>query len=254
MRAALIILTTLLTLTSARAEEIVNWDTPEGIARFGRSSARVDFYPLVNQFECQVNGIFCGVASSVIVLNALRQYDESYTKPREGLGLQPEFQQYLPEKVNPNLPRYTQFNFFTLFPHGDEVEAVMVGKTVDGKRHMGLELRQLGELLQQAGLAVEIRPAGDDLSDQQIRQEIVTNLSTPGDYVIVNLHRQALHEKGGGHFSPLAAYDQESDSVLFLDVDPPHSPWAWIEMNALIRAMRTRDAAENRGYLLVRNR
>ena len=73
-----------------------------------------------------------------------------------------------------------------------------------------------------------------------------------GDYVIVNYDRATLGQTGGGHISPLGAYDQLSDSVLVLDVNPTGHPWVWVEATALFKAMATKDTVENRGYLLVR--
>ena len=35
--------------------------------------------------------------------------------------------------------------------------------------------------------------------------------------LIASYTRQALKQTGSGHFSPIAAYDQESDSVLIMD-------------------------------------
>ena len=35
--------------------------------------------------------------------------------------------------------------------------------------------------------------------------------------LIVSYTRQTLNQTGSGHFSPIAAYDQESDSVLIMD-------------------------------------
>ena len=45
----------------------------------------------------------------------------------------------------------------------------------------------------------------------------------------------------------------KSLSFLLLDVNPSDGKkWAWVKSADLIAAMRTKDAAENRGYLLVK--
>ena len=59
---------------------------------------------------------------------------------------------------------------------------------------------------------------------------------------------------GGGHISPLGAFDAESDSVLVLDVNPASAGWVWMPVALLIRGMRTFDTVENRGYILVQSR
>jgi hypothetical protein len=54
-----------------------------------------------------------------------------------------------------------------------------------------------------------------------------------------------------GHLSPVGAYDERSDSFLILDVNPSISHWGWVKADALLKAMRTLDTIENRGYLIV---
>jgi len=67
----------------------------------------------------------------------------------------------------------------------------------------------------------------------------------------VNFQRQVLGQNKGAHISPLAAYDSVTDSVLLLDVNSTEHTWAWIPVNQLINAMRTKDTKENRGYLVI---
>ena len=84
-----------------------------------------------------------------------------------------------------------------------------------------------------------------------VRRELAENLAKPGDYVLVNYARKSLGQPGGGHISPLGAYDEGSDSFLIMDVNPNRAPWVWVASDDLIAAMRTFDTVENRGYLLV---
>ena len=84
-----------------------------------------------------------------------------------------------------------------------------------------------------------------------IRREIAANLASKDDFVLVNCARRALGQKGGGHISPLGAYDESSESFLIMDVNPNRAPWVWVRSDELIAAMRTFDTVENLGYLLV---
>jgi len=81
---------------------------------------------------------------------------------------------------------------------------------------------------------------------------LVANLAHAGDYVIVNYRREAAGQEGGGHISPLGAYDAVSDSFLVLDVNPAAAGWVWMPTATLIKAMRTFDTVENRGYVVVK--
>ena len=51
---------------------LVGWDTEEGQARLARSAHKADFFQLASNFQPQANPLYCGIASSVIVLNAMR--------------------------------------------------------------------------------------------------------------------------------------------------------------------------------------
>jgi hypothetical protein len=219
------------------------------MARLARSSARADFPHLANEFESQENRAFCGVASAVVVLNALRARDERFPKPEDArLAPAGSF------PFDPLFHRFTQADFFT--PATDAIkrkdEILGTPRTAGAPRSGGLQLRQLGQLLAAHGVAVEVRVCDDRLSTATIHDELVRNLQTEGDYVIVNYRRGEVGQPGGGHISPLGAYDAASDSFLVLDVNPNNEPWVWVPAQMLVAAMRTKDVAENRGYLLVR--
>ena len=65
--------------------------------------------------------------------------------------------------------------------------------------------------------------------------------------------RSSLGQTGSGHFSPLGAYDPDSDRLLVLDVArfkyPPH----WVTVSDLWEAMKgvDSDTGNSRGYAMV---
>ena len=91
----------------------------------------------------------------------------------------------------------------------------------------------------------------DMLPTEAVKADLIGNLRRAGDYVVVNYLRRVVGQSGGGHISPLAAYDAESDSFLVLDVNPAVTGWTWLPASDLIRGMRTYDTVENRGYVLI---
>lgn len=97
-------------------ERLVSLTAPEGRRMLAETLASADYQPLMKTFESQHRPAFCGVASSVAVLNALR----------------------------PSGPRLTQASFFADLP--TELRVTFTGMT----------LQQLGELLRQHGAKVEI--------------------------------------------------------------------------------------------------
>lgn len=229
------------------------WSSDESNLRFSRAD-KTDFFPLVNQFEAQENKFFCGPTSAVIVLNALRGSSSKIKKPTDPLLYRGAIDT-LPKDYVPVFERYTQNKFFTEETDKIKTRNQVFGELLDANnpssRDYGIQLRQFHSMLKTYGLNVNLRVVSDDLASSEIKKEIIENLKRKGDFVIVNYFRKVLKQNGSGHISPLAAYDDLTDSVLILDVNPSHQPWVWVALDDLIAAMRTKDTLENRGYLTV---
>lgn len=232
---------------------LVPFASPEGTLRFARSTAKSDFAPLANQFEAQSAIPFCGPTSAAIVLNALHPQDAS--APRDGSRLLAADARHMPPGLSLAMPRHTQES---VIARGAKTRAQVFGEPVqvDGKtvRDGGYQLRQFDQMLRANGARTRLVIADANVTDADIRRDLLANLERPGDYVIVNYRRAAVGQSGGGHISPLAAYDAESDSVLVLDVNPSNYPWVWMPLSVLVEGMRTKDVVENRGYVLVGER
>ena len=236
------------------AAELLPFASEEGLARLARATAKVDFPALANQFEAQSNAAFCGPTTAAIVLNTVR--GRSKELPRDRSRLRPEDLQNLPPGADPSLPRFTQDNVITA---GLKTRAQVLGEAVavrDGKpvRDFGYQLRQLDQMLRANGLTTRMVVVDDAKPEAEIRTELADNLKRAGDYVIVNYRREQVGQTGGGHISPLGAYDAQSDSFLVLDVNPASAGWVWMPTATLVRGMRTLDTVENRGYVLVESR
>lgn len=255
--AALLLAGTLLPTAFARDESapvriqpLVSFTSPEGMDRLARATARSDFAPLANQFEAQVTVAFCGPTSAAIVLNALDP--QGMGAPRDRSRLLPAVALYLPKDLELTVGRHTQESVIAT---GRKTRAQVFGEpiTINSKllHDGGYQLRQLDELLQAHKIRTRLVIADDQKAEAEIRQDLIDNLNRAGDFVIVNYHRGAVGQSGGGHISPLGAYDAASDSVLILDVNPSRHPWVWMPLATLIQGMKTRDAVENRGYILV---
>ncbi|MFA7291175.1 MAG: phytochelatin synthase family protein [Rhodocyclaceae bacterium] len=210
-----------------QAQALVAFKSDEGMARLLRSQSKSDFTALANQFEAQINAVFCGPATAAIVLNAL-------------------------QGERPGASRVTQES---VIAKGRKTRAQVLGEpvTINGRsfRDYGYQLRQLDELLRAHGVSTQLLVVDDNRAEDEIRSALMTNLGRHGDYVIVNYRRDRAGQQGGGHISPLGAYDTESDSFLVLDVNPANARWVWMPAKALIKGMRSFDTVENRGYIQV---
>jgi hypothetical protein len=239
--------------TPVPVQTLVVFNSDEGLARLARATAKVDFPALANQFEAQSNIAFCGPTTAAIVLNTVRS--GSRDLPRDRSRLHPEDLQYIPSGFDLTVPRFTQDNVIS---KGSKTRSQVLGEpvTVNGKqvRDGGYQLRQLDELLRAHDLVTRLVVVDDKKSEDEVRADFVENLKRAGDYVVVNYRREEVGQRGGGHISPLGAYDAESDSVLVMDVNPASAGWVWMPVATLIKGMRTFDTVENRGYILVQPR
>jgi hypothetical protein len=246
----------ILALLLISAEPVVKFASPEGAARLEKAKAKSDFFTLAGHFEAQVNAGMCGPASSVIVLNALRVDGSKVQLPRDTSTVPPEVLARLPKGIEAGLARYTQTALIA-DPKFASVKPLdqFYGKPKDAKSKPspGLQLRELAGVLTAQGLVVDVRVVDAAAKEDAIVKEIADNVARGGDFVIVNYLRSSVGQTGGGHHSPVGAYDEASKSFLILDTNPTDGKgWAWVPASALVAAMRTPDAVENRGYLLVK--
>jgi hypothetical protein len=234
---------------------LVAFASPEGFARLARASANADFPALVNQFEPQSNGIFCGPTSATIVLNTvLRQRNDLLPRDASRFSAQElDRIRQLGPRFDPTVPRFTQE---TVIAKGQKPRAVVLGEASSiGDRQVrdfGYQLRQLDQMLRANGAATRLVVVDDKMPDEAVRQDLIANLKRADDAVIVNYRRELVGQRGGGHISPLGAYDEASDSFLVLDVNPSAAGWVWIPAATLIKSMRSFDTVENRGFVEVR--
>ncbi len=236
-----------------RAQVLVAFASEEGLARLSRAAAKADFAALANQFEAQSNAAFCGPTSAAIVLNAL--HSGSADLPRDRSRLRSDDLKHLPASVDLTLARFTQDNVLDRSP---KTRAQVLGEpmAINGKtmRDVGFQARQFEALLMAYGVVTRLVIVDDAGREDDIRDDLRRNLERRGDYVIVNYTRRAVGQPGGGHISPLGAYDTASDSFLVLDVNPASAGWVWMPTATLVQGMRTFDTVENRGYVVVESR
>ncbi len=202
------------------------WDTSEGQLRIERSNAKENFWKIVRFYESQITLTFCGITSSVIALNAL-----SVEAP--------------PSQVLGKYRMFTQEEFFT-----ESVSAVINKSDIEER---GITLNELACVLGTFPVTLE-KFTAKTLSSEEMRMILVSALKNPNQVVLGLYQRQVLNQDGGGHWSPVAAYDELSDSFLILDVARYKYPPVWIEAPAFMNAMQTTNAYnESRGFIIIEN-
>ncbi|WED23670.1 phytochelatin synthase family protein [Vibrio sp. JC009] len=234
----------------------VYFGTGESFDRLVSSQHKTDFARLANFYEAQENKVFCGVASTVIVLNALKvkELDAATEIPYDNSLVATHEKGYFPTKNNwqPYFHRYTQNTVLTKSP---KTRLEIMGKPTSefNFNDYGLQLDQFAALVESNGAhvkAVELAKL-DDINS--VKQDLIKALDKKDNYLVINYARKGVEQKGGGHFSPIAAYDQKSDSFLVMDVNSSKYPWAWIDADLVIKSMNTKDIDAYRGYAVITN-
>ena len=208
-------------------ENLIDLRSDRGEQLLQESDALESFVPLSVNFVTQKNQAFCGVASMVMVLNALQ----------------------VPAPAGPEYEPYRTFTQDNLL---DEQTEAILPREVLAKQ--GMTLDQLGSLLSLQPIEVEVHHAADATLDA-FRRTARDYLDHEDRFVIVNYLRKAIGQEKGGHISPLAAYDAETDRFLILDVSRYKYPPVWATAAELFSAMNTTDAdneGRTRGSVLIR--
>lgn len=117
----------------------------------------------------------------------------------------------------------------------------------------GMPLDALAAVLRADGADATATHAGDSTLEA-FRESVRRNASTPGDYLVINYHREVLGQEGGGHFSPVGAWDAASDRLLILDVATFRYPPVWARVADVYAAMNTVDSESGttRGWIEVK--
>jgi hypothetical protein len=208
------------------AEHLISLDSERGSKLLFESEAVDAYWPLSIQFVTQKNQAFCGVATIVMLLNAL-------------------------DVPAPTTPEFEPFRTFTQDNVLNEATEKILPQEILARQ--GMTLDQLGELIRSYGVQAEVHHAADSSLDE-FRALAQDHLGSPDRHVAVNYLRRAIGQERGGHISPLAAYDAETDRFLILDVSRYKYPPVWVEADDLFAAMNTADSDNDdrtRGFVLV---
>jgi hypothetical protein len=232
---------------SRKIAAIENWNSAEGLHRFNQSSFKEDFYQLVNFYQAQINPLYCAVATGTMLLNSL-QYEKISS-------------QKISEVSTPNgeiIPfgLYTQQSF--LNEKTDKIKRREVveykERNFDEKYDPGLALGDFAAILEKVyRLQTDVFYITENNKRglERFRQNLRDVLNDHESFIVVNFDGKIIGQKTNGHISPLAAYDEKTDSVLVLDTALHKNQWYFVSIEKLFAAMNSKDGNNFRGYVIV---
>ncbi|MCY0096864.1 phytochelatin synthase family protein [Hoeflea ulvae] len=206
-------------------EQLLYLTSDAGGQRLLDAELNRDYFSLASYLESEQILTFCGPATVAGVANSLD----------------------IPRPSPTRLFPWALFTQDTLFNPANQAL-----KPYAMVEHEGLTLDELDSFIENVGLAAEHRFA-DETSVDELRAAIKQTLGDSNARLIVNYSRKALPQNGDGHISPVAAYDEDTDTVLILDVAKYKYPPVWISVEKLHEAMMLVDAGSNRsrGFVQV---
>ena len=236
----------------AKEVVLVPWLSPEGEKRFDAARYKQDFYQLAQTYQPQIHPFYCGIASSVIVLNALRL-------AKGEAPHQPNLEFAVPTGNGTQRIEYTSYMQSSLLDENtDKVKPratiELKGEGQGAEPNPGLALADLKGVLESHHAHAELTYADDEdlkVGAKKLRETAKRVLTEPSSFLVANFKGVTLGAKTGGHISPIGAYDENSDSLLVLDVASHKNPWYWVPIGQLYQAMHTLDGSHYRGYVVV---
>jgi len=195
------------------------------------TSGLKSFFSLIQQFTTQSEPAYCGLSTLVLVLNALA--------------------------VDPRQTWKGPWRWY---------EESMLNCCVDLEqvKQTGVTLRDFQCLAFCQGLSVDLRMCNADTTLEDfraaVRRACVEEESDkedeggePLEVLVVSYSRKTMKQTGSGHFSPIAAYDAASDSVLILDTARFKYGAHWAKLPLVYDAMKPVDPSTGkpRGFALL---
>jgi glutathione gamma-glutamylcysteinyltransferase len=180
------------------------------------------YWSLMEHFTNQSDPAYCGVTTLLIVLNSM--------------------------SVDPNIRWRGGWRYY-----GDEdvlLERCCISH--ERIRRAGITLQEFARLAKCQGLEVATKQP-NTASEDDFRRDVQEILSSENGIIVASFARSVLGQTGEGHFSPIAAYHEESDHALVLDVARfKYAPY-WVSISKLYEAMQPLDGASNepRGWFVL---
>lgn len=234
---------------------LVSFNCEEGQKRFLRSASEYgkSFFALSSFFQPQQTPVYCGIASAVIVLNALQL-------PKNAGVFNTQSSIPAPQKQEKLVPFYglTQDTFFNPQTEKIKKRSVIENREPDQEGHLrpGLRLNQVSDMMNVHGVKTSTHFVANEVFEDGViafRSTCMSAFQSKNQFVMIHFRADLIGGVPNGHICPLGCYDKTSDSVLVLDVASHKTPWYWVPIDHLYRSMQTTYPSQihGGGYLAI---
>ncbi|RCK43829.1 phytochelatin synthase family protein [Thalassospira profundimaris] len=210
-------------LAFANADELIYLTDAKGTEIFKDAELTGPYFELASYLESEHILTFCGPASIAATMNSL-----GVKRPQ-------------PYRLYP-WGFFTQETVFT--PENQKVKSYAMVE------HDGLILSQIATFFENLGVKAKYHHA-NNFDEAWLRDTIKATLADPNKRLVANYSRKPIGQVGDGHVSPIAAYDEDTDRALVLDVAKYKYPPVWMTIADLRTAMATIDDGSNKARGLV---
>ncbi|GAB5372331.1 hypothetical protein AAMO2058_001656300 [Amorphochlora amoebiformis] len=184
------------------------------------------FFPLIEQFRTQDEPAFCGISTLIMVLNALA--------------------------IDPARLWKGPWRWYS-------EEMLDCCKPLEVVEKEGITFEEFSCLARCNGVKIKSTRASES-KEGDFREIVKKSVTCCGEaekaqsnsFIVASYSRKGLGQTGDGHFSPIGGYDNESDSVLVLDVArfkyPPH----WVKTTGKTRGWFHMSKSKKKSLILFR--
>lgn len=240
---------------------IIPWNSKDGRHLMLDSIYINSLFALAHKYQTQINPFYSSVACVVTVLNALRL--EKGVVPNENSRSFELFDQKTGDLKEYSFNIYTQESLLDeetdqlIKPRREIIPKIRkgVGYVDFSEFAPGLSLLQVKELLKLYECKAEIYYAHDDIENgvATFIQHLKECCITSNKFIITNFYGEVIGLPTSGHYSVIGAYNgKKYAKALVLDTAAHKTPWYWVEVEQLYRAMNTiAEEGNKRGYIIV---
>jgi hypothetical protein len=205
---------------------LIALDDQRGQKLLFESKYNHQFWKLIPYYAAQERMTTCGLASMVMVLNTL--------------GF---------EASNANQEYGDKYHIFT-----ENNLALEIAKVIDipAVYRNGMGLGELPKALSCFTVDIQIVYA-HDVSYENFIKALENSMSDPEKFIILDYLRTSVWQVGGGHFSPIGAYNKNEQKVLILDVARHKYPPVWVPLEDLYKGCLVidSDTHKSRGFIII---